>query len=252
MTKYMGGLVFDGVWHVLSTVEEYNPLLDKWTKKADMLSPRASFATSTVNGKIYAFGGVDANLGQGISLVEEYDPIADKWTKKVNMPTARSALCAEVIGSKIYCIGGQIGQFGPLQGECVSVVEEYDMIRDTWTKKSDMQFTRALHTTIALNGHIYSIGGCPQDKRDTGTPTVEEYDPIKDLWTRKSDAPSGRYGCVIGEVNGKIYVMGGADDTNNVVGLQTVEEYTPEGWQPQSISPQGKMSKTWGKLKQNK
>lgn len=111
-----------------------------------------------------------------------------------------------------------------------------------------MQFARALLGTAELNGIIYAIGGCPNDRRDIGTPVVEEYNSTKDLWTRKSDAPSGRYGCAIGEVNGKIYVMGGTDNTNNVVGLQTVEEYDPQA-ESKSTSFKDKLPITWGKAK---
>ncbi len=55
----------------LSTVEEYTPATDTWTKKADMPTPRTCY-TSAVNGKIYAIGGFDGN--KAISTVEEYDP----------------------------------------------------------------------------------------------------------------------------------------------------------------------------------
>jgi N-acetylneuraminic acid mutarotase len=55
----------------VSTVEEYDPATDTWTKKTDMLTARRWLATGAVGGKIYAIGGqgVAANL----STVEEYD-----------------------------------------------------------------------------------------------------------------------------------------------------------------------------------
>ena len=57
-------------------------------------------------------------------------------------------------------------------------------------------------------------------------------------------------------VNGKIYAIGGAgagvpgESVAGVVGL--VEEYTPEGWKPTSVSPQGKLTATWGEMKHNR
>ncbi|MEK7397702.1 MAG: sigma-70 family RNA polymerase sigma factor [Candidatus Poribacteria bacterium] len=243
----IGGLSFNGVWTVHSDVEEYDPVLDKWTKKANMTSPRACFATVTVNDKIYAIGGVGADLGLGIAIVEEYDPIADKWIRKADMPTSRSALCASAIGDKIYAIGGQIGQFGPFAGECVSTVEEYDIITDKWTKKSNMQFTRALHTTAFLNGYIYAIGGSSQDNRNIGIPSVEKYESVTDTWVRLDDMPSSRFGCVTNEVNGKLYVMGGTDNANNIIGLVTVEQFALLG--KNFIDSQDKMLYKWGKIK---
>jgi len=44
----------------LSAVEEYDPLTDIWTKKADMPTTRGGLCTASVNGKIYAIGGVRA------------------------------------------------------------------------------------------------------------------------------------------------------------------------------------------------
>ena len=94
----------------LSTVEEYDPVKDKWTKMADMPTPRAMLSTSVVNGKIYAFGGTNQKLGVNdfptLPTVEEYDPAKDKWTKKGDMPIARGGCSAGVVSGKIYLIGG--------------------------------------------------------------------------------------------------------------------------------------------------
>ena len=49
-----------GKWLVgpyLSTVEEYDPVTDIWTKKADMPIERFELAASALNGKIYVVGG---------------------------------------------------------------------------------------------------------------------------------------------------------------------------------------------------
>ena len=101
----------------LSTVEEYDPVTDKWKKKADMPTARFDFATSTVNGKIYAIGGV--GWGVGFSTVEEYDPVKDKWTKKSDMPTVRGAVSSSAVNGKIYAVGGEMDKVLP-------TVEEYD------------------------------------------------------------------------------------------------------------------------------
>ena len=65
-----------------------------WTQKADMSTPRRNFATSVVNGKIYALGGENR---EGVwwvvnSNMEEYDPISNTWTKKPDMPVQMSDL----------------------------------------------------------------------------------------------------------------------------------------------------------------
>ncbi|MHC4434778.1 MAG: hypothetical protein ACYS14_07540 [Planctomycetota bacterium] len=41
----------------IPTVEEYDPAMDTWTKKADMPMVNGAAATSVVNGRIHAIGG---------------------------------------------------------------------------------------------------------------------------------------------------------------------------------------------------
>ena len=68
----------------LSTVEEYDPTTDTWTKKANMPTARSCY-TSAVNGKIYAIGGFDGN--RALSIVEEYDPGSVNVEAKGKLPT---------------------------------------------------------------------------------------------------------------------------------------------------------------------
>jgi len=106
----------------ISAVEEYDPVLDKWTKKADIAISRNSPSSCVLNGKIYVIGGNKTIKGNNnmLSSMEVYDPVTDTSIEKVNMLTARGAFCASVVDGKIYSIGGYI------DGEVVlSSVEEY-------------------------------------------------------------------------------------------------------------------------------
>jgi len=116
----IGGTPFGGVGGVgvISTVEEYDPLIDTWTKKANMPTARMFLTTSAVGGKIYAIGGM--TWGTRFPLVEEYNPSTDKWVKKADMPTDRIRLSSDVVDGKIYVTGGGGGN------GILSIVEEYD------------------------------------------------------------------------------------------------------------------------------
>ena len=57
----------------LPTVEEYDPVADKWTEKADMPTPRYVLSASSVNGKIYVIGGTSVRPGLPLAKVEEFD-----------------------------------------------------------------------------------------------------------------------------------------------------------------------------------
>ena len=112
---------------VLAAVEEYDPILDVWVKKADMPTAIMSFATCAVDDRIYAIGGVTNKIpGQGwivLSTLYEYDPATDKWAKKDDMSTARCAFAATAVNGRIYAIGGDPV---PNVGEPLSIVEEFD------------------------------------------------------------------------------------------------------------------------------
>ena len=66
----IGPVVGDG----LQRVEEYDVVTDTWTEKQRMRTARLFFSTSSVNGSIYAIGGVPTGVGPaGLAKVEEYD-----------------------------------------------------------------------------------------------------------------------------------------------------------------------------------
>ena len=108
----------------ISTVEEYNPVTDIWTKKANPIPTRRQYlSASVVNGKIYAIGGG----APGLSTVEMYDPTTDRWLRKADMPTARTLFPASAVNGYIYAIGGgrSFGA-GGLPSLVLPTVEEYD------------------------------------------------------------------------------------------------------------------------------
>ena len=219
----IGGAKYDANMNVviLSAVEEYDRVTDKWIKKTDMPTPRQNLSTSVVDGKIYAIGGWGNN--RELSTVEEYDPVADKWTQKADIPTSRQAFSTSVANGRIYAIGGW------RLGGGLAVVEEYDPARDIWDGKADLPAPRLNLSTSMVNGKIYAIGGLAGNL-DKSVPTVEEYDPVTDKWTKKADMAIARTLLSTSVVDGKIYSIGGYI---RVIGrgfdtvVTTVEEYDP-------------------------
>ena len=86
------------------TVEEYNPVNDSWTSKANMPTPRYGLASAVVNNQIFVLGG---GPPFSLSTVECYNPSLNSWNNETSMPTARWGLGAIAIAQKIYAIGGQ-------------------------------------------------------------------------------------------------------------------------------------------------
>jgi len=219
----IGGYTGDPAGIPLSTVEEYDPVTNTWTRRADMPTARCDFVGSSavVDGKIYVIGG-DIWDGNWIttSTVEAYNPETDTWTRKADMPTARWGLATCAFNGKVYAIGGYptIGFTG------LKTVEVYDPVTETWTRKEDMPIGLALLSAHEVNGKIYAIGGRPDLKSRN---YVQEYDPVTDTWTRKADMPTGasQMGSVV--LGNKIIVIGGWLWSMNMP-YTTVEVYDPE------------------------
>jgi RNA polymerase sigma factor (sigma-70 family) len=206
----------------LSTVYEYDPNANTWSKKADIPTNRMTQRSCVVDGKIYVIGGWTD--GGFTSAVEAYDSATDKWEKKTNISTKRAEFAIGVVNGKIYVIGGHSG---PDPQPALSIVEVYDPKTDTWTKKADMPTARSFITGSVVNNKIYVFGGA--DTNGVAGPikflsTVEIYDPSTDTWTKGSDMPGPNVMLASCTVNGMIYIIGG-QDYNNI--LSSVEIYDP-------------------------
>ena len=191
-----------------------------WTLKADMPTPRFSFSTAMVDGKIYAIGGEVDRFGDvSVATVEMYDPKTDTWHRKADMPTARSYVSTSVVDGKIYAIGGtkmrkkKVFINKEFRGVAfnlthLSTVEMYDPVADTWTQKTDMPTPRSTSTCV-MDGKIYAIGGLLRVEKLHRLKTVEVYDPATDSWRKLQDLIHVRDGLTTAVVDGNIYAMGG-------------------------------------------
>ncbi len=186
------------------SVEEYDPLTNIWTEKADMPTARESLSASVVNGKIYAIGGSRVLCDSILGTVEVYDPQTNTWdTTKTNMPTARRGLSTVVLEGEIYAIGGYI----PSTSTYLTTVEKYDPLSDTWITKAPMLEGRGWFGTTVVDGKIIAMGGVAGE---IASNTIEEYDPEKNEWTFME----GKMPVVVADfgssyVNGLIYIFGG-------------------------------------------
>jgi N-acetylneuraminic acid mutarotase len=113
--------------------EMYDPDSDTWTVKEPMLSKRSGFASTSVDGKIYIFGG--EGIKESLATVEKYDPLVGTWTKGPSMPSERIGLEAVAVGNKIYAIGGQI--YNPESGlVALDINEIFNLNADNKSKSS--------------------------------------------------------------------------------------------------------------------
>lgn len=147
---------------VVGTVEVYDPVLDRWERRADMPTPRNHHAAAAVDGKIYAIGGrigsVFIPFSNGLDLVEAYDPAADRWGPVLErMPTARSGGAWASDGKQIYVAGGE-SQNGAMLS-AYRAVESYDPARNRWHVLPSMPTPRHGCAGAIIDNRFYIAGG---------------------------------------------------------------------------------------------
>jgi len=162
--------------------EKYDPKSNQWTIKTSMPTPRASFATAVVEGKIYCIGGTTGlKDGQVVtsSVNEVYDPKTDTWSTKTAMPTPRVGVSAGVVDGKIYVVGGDS-----------NVTEVYDPATDTWNTKAAMPVKPGLRwiwscTSAVVDDKIHVFGAFPYNA------SHQVYDPQNDRWSFEAPLVQG-------------------------------------------------------------
>lgn len=89
----------------LTATEVYDPASDRWTKLADLPTPRSGGASAVLGGKLYVLGG--GLPGNEVhAVVERYDPATDQWERLGDMPAAVTGHRAVAVDGSIYVLGG--------------------------------------------------------------------------------------------------------------------------------------------------
>jgi N-acetylneuraminic acid mutarotase len=206
---------------ILATNEEYNPETDTWTTKASMPTAR-EFVTvvASMNGKIYAIGGIGGGGLNTSDIVEEYDPVTDMWISRTKLPQSGvdggGAVSAD--NGKIYLIGGY--------GNTPSVLE-YDPIHDIWAEKVSVPMPMGrtfLGVAKGTNGKIYAIGGATptastvtEEASFFTTPQITSLDPAQ-VWIglKNSDDVGIKFDLLAEAYRDEVLISSG--QLNSVVG----------------------------------
>lgn len=93
----------------IAAVEVYDPVLDRWSSRREMPTPRWSALACLLGGRIYVLGGYSnyANIFGCSDKVEEYDPATDRWRTVIPLSTPRASATGAVVGDRFYIAGGQ-------------------------------------------------------------------------------------------------------------------------------------------------
>ncbi|KAH7972301.1 hypothetical protein HPB52_010840 [Rhipicephalus sanguineus] len=157
---------------------------------------------ASLQGYIYAMGGVDGNDSPFTKTVERYDVKADKWSMVAHMNDLHGFAGAGTARGRIYIAGG-IGHGGLLD-----TVECYDPSTDVWTRVGTLSSPRAGLKVVVHMHTLYIIGGYNRTGRLT---TMEQFDVMRARFSDLASMPRLNSNFAAALLEGSIYIIGGYD-----------------------------------------
>jgi len=118
-------------------------------------------------------------------------------------------------------------------------VSASELVENSWSAKTSMQYSRSNFGVVTVDGKIYAIGG----NTNMGyVATNECYDPATDMWVTLEPMPTPRMKLAVAEYQGKIYCMGGVTGGSGHIlfeSLDVVEVYdiSTNSWSTKSSMP---------------
>ncbi len=92
----------------LTTIEEYDPKINRWERKNEMPNLRLAFSTVVLDDVIHLIGGFiwQGRVPQYLATVDTYNPETEEWNDIPPMPTPFMPFGAAVVDGNIYVFGG--------------------------------------------------------------------------------------------------------------------------------------------------
>lgn len=199
-------------------VQILDPVADSWSLGAPMPWPGGAVNTATIDGLIYAAGGVAG--GGTVDDVAVYDPAADKWTSLPSMPAGQGSngAAAGTDGQRFFIFGGSGGSGGVANG--FSSMQVYNPAGSSWTTSLDvgsplapLPVARAdLGRAVYWQGEFYVMGG--ETASGLGAingvyDRVDVYDPATNTWRVEAPMPTPRHGIDPALFQGRVFVVAG-------------------------------------------
>ncbi|MGJ0507360.1 MAG: Kelch repeat-containing protein [Methylocystis sp.] len=188
-----------------------------WRNIPQMPTASLSAVGGSINGKIYAAGGLDANANP-LSLTQVYQPLKNKWSSAASMPDVRYGGAAATLGDKFYVAGGWT-RSPPLPNNNLWA---YDPKTNAWETRSSISHLSACGAAGVINGKLYLTTPCAGS--GPYQPLLDVYDPVTDQWTRLADSAKAHSDAAVGVIDGKLYVAGGFDGAV----INVTERYDPD------------------------
>lgn len=195
----VGGI--DQGYHLLDTVERYDPLAGAWEALPRMDGPRAGAAAAVLAGRLYVLGG--EARGQALRDVQRFDPWTGAWEALPPMHCGRIRAAAVACDGFLYVLGGLDGS------RALRSAERYDPRTRTWQVLGPMHRPRYACAATLQDGCIYAFGG---ELTESGVlASAECYNPYKDggVWELLPAVRAPNCGAAIAVSGGQAFTFGG-------------------------------------------
>ena len=199
---------------------------DYWTLKTDCFVPatkswvslpqipytRSEDAAAGCSGILYIVG---AEKEDSTSICC-FNPKENNWSSH-DIELKSTNYSVTCFNEELYVIGGQ-GSWND--------VKIYNPVLDKWKTAASMETSRADHSAVVLQEHIYVIAG--HDASNVCLNSVECYNPLTDQWSRISNLSKAR-SCAAATTAGQrmIIVVGGFGDMTEITMESSCEIYDP-------------------------
>lgn len=146
----------------IKTTYRYDILNDTWERMADMHKRRRSIGLVTIDGKLYAFGGVTQESPVRIvdRTVEIYDPATDSWTYGPSMMIGLRWINNNMVFSSqdnIFTFGGNSENF-----ENVNHIYCFNLTTNAWSFIDSMPHKYLHFSAVKVADKIHLMGGGEQ------------------------------------------------------------------------------------------
>ena len=202
---------------------------------------------TVADNKIYVaggFAGANANFSGTTSAFHVYDPAVDRWSALAPLPKKLQHFGIATLEGRVYVTGGYTDDDFDLDNNAAYVFDPRAAGGGSWTPIADLPAERAAHSSVAVGGLLYVVGGVGSDAA-----ALRAYNPATNTWdSGRAPLPTQREHLTAAVVNDRIYVISGRWSTGNV---GTVEEYTPatNTWRTRASIPTPRSGITSGVIK---
>jgi N-acetylneuraminic acid mutarotase len=212
-------------------VQAFDLQAGRWSDRAPLPRGLNHLGVTTLDGKIYAFGGFAQQNRDAVADANVYDPTADAWTPLPPLPAPLGSIAVAPLDGKIHLVGGR-------DTHSVGTHVVFDPSTKRYTTAAPLPIGRDHMGLVAYGGKLYAIGGRVDDFNHN-TSYVDIYDPKTNRWSPGTPMPSQRSGMAVVLYRDRILAIGGERGggtfTNN-------EAYDPRtnAWMSLTALPEGR------------